>query len=203
MARQACAYRVLNRGIAVAWLSGHDTRDPFGSGSRLSMRPILHATDFSAASRPAFDVAVDLARHSHAPLLLLHVLNPMLPEVADVSPPTYEGLRASLRRWAEARMHRLVQRAQEAGVRVMTMIAEGKEADAIARVARGHHASQIVMGTHGRSGLTRLFLGSVASRVLAIGPCPVLTVRSRGRASTDGRPRAGRRARRPRGAARS
>ena len=167
------------------------------------MGPIVHPTDFSPASQPAFDLAVDRAQRSRAPLVLVHVLNPMLPVVTDVSPPTYEGLRASLRRWAEARMHRLVQRAQEAGVRVMTMIVEGKEADAIARVARVRHASQIVMGTRGRSGLTRLFLGSVAARVLAIGPCPVLTVRSRGRASTDGRPRAGRRARRPRGAARS
>jgi nucleotide-binding universal stress UspA family protein len=167
------------------------------------MGPILHPTDFSAASRAAFDAAVDLAQRSRAPLLLVHVLNPMLPDVADVSPPTYEGLRASLRRWAEARMRRLVQRAQEAGVAVTTVVMEGKEADTVARVARVRRASQIVMGTHGRSGLARFLLGSVASRVLAIGPCPVLTVRGRGPTSADGHPRVRRRARRARRAGRS
>ena len=167
------------------------------------MRPVLHPTDFSAASRPAFDAAVDLARRSGTRLLLVHVLNPMLPVVTDVSPPTYGGLRASLRRWAEERMRQLVQRARRAGVAVSTAIVEGTEADTVARMARARHASEIVMGTHGRSGLARVFLGSVAAGVLAIAPCPVLTVRGRGARSTDAAPSLARRSRRARSAAKS
>jgi len=52
----------------------------------------------------------------------------------------------------------------------------GVPAEQIARVAKSRHADVIVMGTHGRTGLTRAFLGSVAARVVAIAGCPVLTV---------------------------
>jgi nucleotide-binding universal stress UspA family protein len=52
-------------------------------------------------------------------------------------------------------------------------------ADAIARAARSRHAGMIVMGTHGRTGLTKLLLGSVAERVIGSAPCPVLTVRGK------------------------
>ena len=51
----------------------------------------------------------------------------------------------------------------------------------IVRLARREAADLIVIGTHGRSGLGRLFMGSVAARVLATAKCPVLTVRGRGR----------------------
>jgi nucleotide-binding universal stress UspA family protein len=144
------------------------------------MRAILHPTDFSSASRPAFDAALDVARRSRAPLVVLHVLNPMLPVVTPASPPTYETLRASQREWADRQMQRLVRRARGGGVRATAVVMEGQEADLIARVARARHVGQIVMGTRGRTGLARMLLGSVAARVLAIAPCPVLTVSGRG-----------------------
>jgi nucleotide-binding universal stress UspA family protein len=56
-------------------------------------------------------------------------------------------------------------------------VADGGPADAIVRFARGHHVDLIVMGTHGRAGLPRMLLGSVAERVLRLAPCPVMTVR--------------------------
>jgi nucleotide-binding universal stress UspA family protein len=58
-------------------------------------------------------------------------------------------------------------------------VLEGTAADAIVRTARAKRANVIVMGTHGRSGLARLFMGSVAERVVGTAPCPVLTVRAK------------------------
>jgi nucleotide-binding universal stress UspA family protein len=59
------------------------------------------------------------------------------------------------------------------------VLREGVAANAIVRVARGQRADVIVMGTHGRGGLAKLLLGSVAERVVASAPCPVMTVRGR------------------------
>jgi nucleotide-binding universal stress UspA family protein len=59
------------------------------------------------------------------------------------------------------------------------LLLEGTPADRIVRAARAHHAAVIVIGTHGRTGLARVFLGSVAERVVGTAPCPVLTVRAK------------------------
>ena len=64
------------------------------------------------------------------------------------------------------------------GVRVTSVIREGGEAHEIARLARSRRAAMIVMGTHGRTGVKRVLLGSVAARVLSLAACPVLTVRA-------------------------
>jgi len=64
-------------------------------------------------------------------------------------------------------------------MRVRTLLLEGRTAEQIVRAARSKRAGMIVIGTHGRTGLTRFLLGSVAARVLAIARCPVLTVRGR------------------------
>jgi nucleotide-binding universal stress UspA family protein len=60
-----------------------------------------------------------------------------------------------------------------------TIVESGAVADRIVRAARARRADLIVMGTHGRTGVSRLLLGSVASRVIATSPCPVLTVRGK------------------------
>ena len=81
--------------------------------------------------------------------------------------------------WAEAQkqLQRRVEQARRAGVRVKSLLLEGIAHERIVRAARGRKADVVVIGTHGRTGLARLFLGSVASRLLAVSPCPVLTVR--------------------------
>jgi nucleotide-binding universal stress UspA family protein len=144
-------------------------------------RPILHPTDFSAASRPAFARALERARAGKSGLLLVHVLNPSLPLIGDeyISPPTYEHFRKASRIWALKQLEKLITRAQAARVPATPIVVEGAEAEQIVRLARSRRASMIVMGTHGRSGITRAILGSVAARVLSHAPCPVLTVRGR------------------------
>jgi nucleotide-binding universal stress UspA family protein len=64
-------------------------------------------------------------------------------------------------------------------VRATTLVLEGVAHEQIVRAARSKKADLIVIGTHGRTGLAKLFLGSVASRVVAAAHCPVLTVRGR------------------------
>jgi len=144
-------------------------------------RLIVHPTDFSAASTPAFSEAIRQARINHAPLLILHVLNPLMPPdigKRSVAPPTYRELHKAWRMWALKQLTRLTTRARAAKVRSAAVVREGAEATEIARLARSRRAAMIVMGTHGRS-VRRVFLGSVATRVLSLAPCPVLTVRAR------------------------
>ncbi len=141
--------------------------------------PVLHATDFSAASRPALVQALAWARRDRASLLLLHVRTPPSPFASNARPPaSYLELEARDRRATRERLARLVRRARRTGVAARGVVAEGPPSEAIARAAGRHRARAIVMGTHGRSGLGRVLLGSVAHGVLARAACPVLTVRS-------------------------
>lgn len=144
-------------------------------------RRIVHASDFSRASGKAFTTAVEMARANRAPLTVVHVMTPMVPVAGEgyVLPETYEQIERSARKAAEKQLDRLVAKAREAGVRVEALLRTGVPHDQIVRVARARRADLLVIGTHGRTGLARLFLGSVASRVLAAATCPVLTVRGR------------------------
>jgi nucleotide-binding universal stress UspA family protein len=148
----------------------------------MTKRPIVHPTDFSSASRPAFAKAIALAKASGSAIVVLHVLNPSLPlPIGDeyISPPTYDGLLKASRAWALKQLAGLTRRARAARVRAAAVLREGVEATEIARLAKSRRAAMIVMGTHGRTGIRRFALGSVATRVLNLAPCPVLTVRGR------------------------
>jgi nucleotide-binding universal stress UspA family protein len=142
---------------------------------------VLHPTDFSSASGTAFRRAVAEARARKAPLLILHVLAPVVPIVGEgyISPAAYEQMSTAARAWAQKRLDRAVAKAKTARVRARGMLRDGVAHEQIARVAKARHAKLIVMGTHGRTGVARFFLGSVAARVAATAPCPVLTVRGR------------------------
>ena len=144
------------------------------------MKSILHPSDFSKASRPALKKAIELAKTMRGSLHLLHVMAPV-PILGDgyISPKTYDELLISASESARRQMERLVKTARTAGVKATSTIVQGVPADSIVRAARAKHADVIVMGTHGRTGFSRFLLGSVASRVVATSPCPVLTVRGR------------------------
>lgn len=147
-----------------------------------AFRRIVHPTDFSPASTPAFRRAVSLAKACRAPLVLIHVMTPPSPFISEGAPPqTYTDLLALGRRSARRRLAATLARARKQGVRARTLFVEGLPADEILRAARRVRADLIVMGTHGRSGVSRLFMGSVADRVVREARCPVLTERARGR----------------------
>ena len=146
-----------------------------------SFRRILHPTDFSRASAPAMAKALQLARRDGAELLVAHVLLPPAPLVGDgfVSAGAYGALDVAARKDAQKRLAALVARAKKTKVRVKGLLLRGIPHLQIPHTAKLKRADLIVMGTHGRSGLSRLFLGSVAERVIRLAPCPVLTVRGR------------------------
>lgn len=146
-------------------------------------RRILHPSDFSTASNAALRKAIELARTSRGQLLIAHVISPVVPVAGEgyISPKVYDEIAASNRAWAQRQMVKLLAQVKKAGVRASGTLLEGVAHEQIIRFARSKRADVIVMGTHGRSGLAKLFLGSVAGRVVAAATCPVLTVRGRGR----------------------
>lgn len=145
------------------------------------VRRIVHPSDFSPASSAAFTRAVDMAKESGAEVVIVHVLAPIAPLVADgyVSGKVYDDLQRSARAHGKQQLDALVARARKAGVQASGLLLEGVPYSQITRAAKSRRADMIVMGTHGRSGLAKLFLGSVAERVVATSTCPVLTVRGR------------------------
>jgi nucleotide-binding universal stress UspA family protein len=151
------------------------------SARSVSVRHILHPTDFSPASSAAFTKALVLARDAKALLTIVHILNPsvVLPVDGYVAPRVYDDIQRAAETHARKKLAVLLARARRAGVRAKTALVEGLAAERIVAVARRNRADLIVIGTHGRTGLARLMLGSVASRVVATSGCPVLTVRGR------------------------
>jgi nucleotide-binding universal stress UspA family protein len=140
----------------------------------LPIRTILYPTDFSPPSAYAFPLACALARDYGARLVVVHVIPPPRPTYSEFAPlePDPNELAAE----ARAKLSEL--RPLDASVRVEYQVWEGAPAVEIMNVARQSHADLIVMGTHGRTGLGRLLLGSVAEEILRRAPCPVLTLKT-------------------------
>jgi len=141
---------------------------------------VLVAVDFEEASRHAIEVARELAGPLGAELCLLHVYQ--LPVY------TYPGLEPQLlpdltREITLAAGRALAQLATDVGV-ARTLLREGDAAPAILAAAGEVGAALIVMGTHGRRGLSRAILGSVAEKVVRRSAIPVLTVRAPAAASS-------------------
>lgn len=143
-------------------------------------RKILFATDLSSASDPAFRQAIDLALESGAELLIAHCYEPatVLPMEGSVAPWVYDEWNGKLALDAESKLEPLVAQAQKEGARARALVLRGIASEAVADAASAQEADLLVLGTHGRTGLPRLFLGSVAARLIASAPCPVLTVRA-------------------------
>jgi nucleotide-binding universal stress UspA family protein len=139
------------------------------------MRPlqtILLATDFSERSDAAFRQACSLTRQCGARLYVLHVgVPPLSLTDRSLSPGHSDPLREA--RLAAVRAHHPA----PPDVEVEYRLAEGDPADEVLRAARELGCDLIVMGTHGRSGLSRWFMGSVTEQVLREAACPVLAVK--------------------------
>lgn len=139
---------------------------------------ILVPIDFSDTSGAALDYATFLAKTFGATVELIHVLDPMLQVSGDsmfagAAPP--ETLAEQGRRIATDELQRLAERLERQGLTVRTSLETGAPWECVVR--SGARADLIVMGTHGRTGLTRVLLGSVTDKVVQRSPVPVLTVR--------------------------
>jgi nucleotide-binding universal stress UspA family protein len=148
--------------FAREFIRHHDISRPL-----LPITRVLAAVDFSLCSLAALEYAEELARQFGAELVLVHATGaPTMPaEVSHVGPGA-----------AARALTRSVERLGQHGLRVRGLLRPGAPADEILRVAEAERASVIVMGTHGRSGVARVLMGSVAERVVRGAPCPVLTV---------------------------
>jgi nucleotide-binding universal stress UspA family protein len=139
----------------------------------LPIHTILHPTDFSEPSEIAFRLACTFARDCGARLILLHVAPvPVLVYGEGVVPPRPEDYQEQL----EEELHRLVP--PDPSIRFEHRFREGDAVTEILATAEETNADLIVMGTHGRTGLSRLLMGSVAEQVVRRASCPVLTVRT-------------------------
>ncbi len=150
-------------------------------GAAMPFRTILVPTDFSPCARRAVEYAADLARASGALLVLHHATElPFGVHGSDRIHP--EGAREPVRIDDYARNSARAHLDEEAawigpGVQVITRAELGATVQRILDAAQELGADLIVMGTHGRTGLRRGLMGSIAERVVRAAPCPVLTLR--------------------------
>jgi universal stress protein A len=138
----------------------------------MKLNRILCPVDFSEHSQSALEMSATLARESGAELILLHSVDSPAAYTGD----TYYDLREALKPEAQRDLDRLV--VPEPAPPVRRMLVEGDAGAAILDVARDEKVDMIVLSTHGRSGVTRLLMGSVAEYVVRHASCPVLTLKT-------------------------
>lgn len=137
---------------------------------------ILAPVDFSDCSLDALEYAVQIAKQLKAAMTILHVLEPVSYGL-DLT-LTHASEREHLRTRIEAELRTLTQAIATEGVTVHHTIQGGTPADSLLHFLEASQCDLVVMGTHGRRGLSHLVNGSVAEAVLRRAPCPVLTVKS-------------------------
>ena len=142
-------------------------------------KSVLYATDFSRPSLAALPHAIAAARERHAELVVLHVLPPPIgPDAMGYVPSRmYDEMKAAVVKDTQRRLALLVGRVVRAKLRARALLVEGLPQEEIPRVARRVRAKLVVVGTHGRTGIARLLMGSVAAQVIGTSPCPVMTIR--------------------------
>jgi nucleotide-binding universal stress UspA family protein len=142
----------------------------------LSIKTVLHPTDLSEQSKHAFRLACDIAEDYRARLIVLHVWPPppvAVPgELLAVHQPTAEYCSPEIKR----ALYRL--RPADPSVLVEHRLEEGDPATVILQSAESSKADLIVVGTHGRTGLNRILMGSVAEEIVRHATCPVISVKT-------------------------
>jgi nucleotide-binding universal stress UspA family protein len=140
---------------------------------------ILVPTDFSDTSDAALDFAKGIAETFGASLHLVHVFeDPFVTGAfaAETYAPLPPATRAALLDEATERLLQRLPADEQTRLKGTTEIVTGIGASAIVEYARTHNVDLIVMGTHGRTGMAHLLMGSVAERVVRTAHCPVLTI---------------------------
>ncbi|MDX1961587.1 MAG: universal stress protein [Pirellulales bacterium] len=138
----------------------------------MSVKTVLFPTDFSTASDAALPHASILAQGSNARMVILHVEEP---PVAYAAGQFYYGVSEPDKQVLEKMLQAVVP--ADSAIAHEHRLVVGDPSEEVIRVAKEEHADMIVMGTHGRSGVARLLMGSVAEYVLRHAPCPVMVIR--------------------------
>ena len=141
---------------------------------------IVVPTDFSDCAEEAWKLAQRVAETLQSELVLVHAFVPPpiygdpLVISADKTWEVYE----KAQQWVAEALDKAAAQAKDKGVTVRPIMRTGSPAQEIVDLARSEQADLVIMGTHGRGGMSRVLLGSVADRVIRLAPCPVLTVRT-------------------------
>ncbi|MGH7935201.1 MAG: universal stress protein [Candidatus Binataceae bacterium] len=143
---------------------------------------IIAATDFSDDSAHAMGFAEELARKFSAEIIVVHVDQPLQPVmVSELNPGldvgTMNRIAEEQRLLALRQLDQTTGRLRDGGLKARGLLRVGAPFLEIINTAQGESADLIVLGTHGRSGLAHVLMGSVAERVVRKAHCPVLTVR--------------------------
>ncbi|MFM8252085.1 MAG: universal stress protein [Planctomycetota bacterium] len=139
----------------------------------MQLKNIVVATDFSTASRKALQLATILARDSNAHLWIIHVAEPR-------AAYTVGGVYASFPVGNElAQESELLQQfvPEDPKIKYSLRLIIGEASEQVVKFVAEQHADLLVIGTHGRTGLTRLLLGSCAEKILRTAACPVITLK--------------------------
>jgi len=146
---------------------------------KIQIARILCPVDFSESSEHALHYAFAFAETYQAELILMHVMDyaaldvPDFPSAVEFSADTIQQIREV----CEKRLQEVVAREQAKSIRVSSRLVSGTPAYEIVQAARDETADLIIIGTHGRTGLSRVLMGSVTEKVIRKAPCPVLTVK--------------------------
>lgn len=184
-------------GRTVVELGRRETTLPAVPLPEIQVKRILVPVDFSECANKALHYAVSFAKQFNAEILLLHVVQPpVYVEGAAVALAgvTEESLRKAATKQLEERRGDLAELRD-----LKTSVRTGSPFHEIVREAEETNTDLIVMGTQGRSGLARMFIGSTAERVVRHAPCPVMVVREREHDFVSGSGRAAARMERSRG----
>jgi universal stress protein A len=148
----------------------------------MHIKRILVATDFGPDSEAALNYALDLAKAVKASVDVLHVVESPLAAgmwASELYTAEIAGLQINLERDAAEHLRRTIAVLPEPSVVVTGAVRTGPAVATIHEYALERGSDLLVMGTHGRTGVARLMMGSVAERVTRTAPCPVLVVRPR------------------------
>jgi len=144
----------------------------------MKLRRIMVATDFSLESRAAVRAGTRLAAAGRGRMWIAHVV-PAMVDAPGGLPRVYREMESLVHAHAARNLASAVRAAGRAGVDARALELHGAAHEAIRRAAATERADLVVVGTHGRTGLPRLLIGSVTAKILTTSPCPVLAV-SRG-----------------------
>ncbi len=162
-------------GSTTARVIGHSRRDVLvvPENARIGWNKILVATDGSRYSRMAVERAIDFAKSYGGQLRAVSVVD-VPPEFYAEAPNAVDDMIARAKEYVDD----ISKQAAHAGVKVQAFVGEGEAYRIITDLARREDVNVITMSSHGRTGLRRLLMGSVAEKVIGLAPCPVLVVRS-------------------------
>jgi nucleotide-binding universal stress UspA family protein len=143
----------------------------------MRLQRILCATDFSPQAKVALEYAAELSSRLGAPLLLLAAFQiPIYPLPEGVMVRTSETISQLLAQTSNDLAAARLSASEAGALEVETVVVEGNPASEIVRVAAERGIDLIVLGSHGRGGISRAILGSVADKVMRTAACPVLIV---------------------------